>query len=155
MYPSSLHVRIRSTVSLRSWADLVSFFVRFVFNPFSASPWLLADVPDSMTLCPKGKVPIILCISGITMALIAESIPRESLIFISYDRSSIDSSSLSSLGASFPASISLISFSWNDLSRRWGRASGSLWLESLFITFPNSLSSEFEFSLPSITSIFP
>ena len=124
-----------SADSIRSYADLESFFVRFVFKPFSFSPrpWLFSGRPDSVSLCLKGKVLIKFCISVITLSLIAELLDRliwvcimlihesifgESLIFISVDRISVDSNSLSCLGASFPGSLSLISFSWDEVERQ-------------------------------------
>ena len=109
--------------SLRSQADLESFFVNFVFAFFHTFliPSSSADVHGSTPCRPKGKFSTIFCISGIILSLIAElmallicdcirsiiaSISRDILAFISPNSVLIDSTSLLSLTGSFLLSMS-------------------------------------------------
>ena len=119
--------------SLRSHADLESFFTSFVFGSFQTLPRPLQfeDVPKSKwSFWSKGKLPIRFCISGNTLSFIAElkallicacirfiseSISWDNLTFISLDNISIDSASLFCLHGPFVSSMFLISFSWKIL----------------------------------------
>ena len=90
---------LRSVGSLRSKADLETFFVYFAIYPFGLStrPRLLEDVTASVSFCPKGKFLNNFCISGtkpvakggiyltwICVMFINESISNEVLEKISY-----------------------------------------------------------------------
>ena len=85
---------------------------------------------------------------------IRESISCETRIILSLEKISIDSNSLTCLGMVFSQLKSLISFSCEEFSLCWARASVSSFLIELLIVFANSYSIGFAFSHPSSTSTF-
>ena len=128
-------------MSLRSRAHQESLLVNFVFTTFVSSllSWILTDVPGSVSLCPGDSEPIFFCISGITLSLIAELmalliwefimfirgiISWENLMFITFEKPSIDSNNLSCLGISFSALMFLILFSCDSFPLVWEKAQG-------------------------------
>ena len=162
-------VRNRVVWSRRSHADLESFFVSFVF--FHIFP-ISSSFRDELgpTLCwTKVEFPIMFCISGIILSLIAEfialliwvcmksiilSISLDILAFITPDKVLIDSISLPSPIGSFLLSMSLISFSWDEFSlfrKDWK----SCCLSGALMRLSNSLSIQLEFPSPNIMSMFP